>query len=58
MTTPRKPFFYKGDKVKRLDTGDEAEVTQDEENGYLYVQYDGVSRPMLQIASNFRKITP
>lgn len=62
MTTP---FFLKGERVKRYDTGHEAVVTEDEKDGYLYVQYDigpvsnvgtVATRPMLQIASKFRKI--
>lgn len=61
------PYFVKGDRVKRYDTGALATVTEDEEGGFLYVQYDigpvsnlgtVATRPMLQIASKFQKVTP
>lgn len=51
------PFFVKGEKVQRTDTGDVAVVTEDERCGFVMVQYDGVSRPMLQFAHKFKKVT-
>lgn len=55
----RAPVFVKGDRVVRYDNADAtATVHEDEQEGYVKVQYDlddgSVSRPMLQFASKFR----
>jgi hypothetical protein len=65
VSTPRAPFFVKGDRVVRIGTSQEATVAADEEDGFVYVQYDlgpvsnlgtVATRPMLQFASKFRKV--
>lgn len=56
------PFFDVGDRVVRFDdTNATATVTTAEKDGYVEVAYDmklGTSRPILQFASSFKKVTP
>ena len=54
---PNPTPLRKGDVVQRYDTSEKGVVAADEFDGYVHVLYVGYSRPLLQVASKFKKVT-